>query len=229
MSNYNSGQGQGWPNQPYQPQGSAQWQPQRERMEPILLTAIIILAIIVPFIGPLVAIVVGAVNNRKIGGGALVGVGAVVILLDYFIPVMFIAAPNFEKIKLKAKEAETKQNLHSIQLSLERYATDNKALYPDSIAKLKSEGYLFTPPNTVTGKEMREVKFGEQPSIGEFTYVPVSVKGKTTGYYLLAYGFDDPLSEDVNGDGKHDNVILVLSSAVEGDKSIPPLEELLKK
>jgi hypothetical protein len=41
-----------------------------------------------------------------------------------------IALPNFLKIKEKAKEAEVKQNLHSIQLSIERYATDNEGLYP---------------------------------------------------------------------------------------------------
>jgi type II secretory pathway pseudopilin PulG len=41
-----------------------------------------------------------------------------------------IALPNFIKIKDKAKEAEVKQNLHSIQLAIERYATDNDGNYP---------------------------------------------------------------------------------------------------
>lgn len=46
-----------------------------------------------------------------------------------------IALPNFIKVKEKAKEAEAKQNLHSIQLSIERYATDSEeGIYP---------GYLF--------------------------------------------------------------------------------------
>ena len=43
---------------------------------------------------------------------------------------MAIALPNFIKIKDKAKEAEVKQNLHAIQLAIERYATDMDGNYP---------------------------------------------------------------------------------------------------
>jgi len=45
-----------------------------------------------------------------------------------------LALPNFIKAKDKALEAEVKSNLHSIQISLERYATDNDGTYP---------GYIF--------------------------------------------------------------------------------------
>lgn len=41
-----------------------------------------------------------------------------------------LALPNFIKAKDKALEAEVKSNLHSIQVSLERYATDNSGTYP---------------------------------------------------------------------------------------------------
>ena len=41
-----------------------------------------------------------------------------------------LALPNFIKAKDKALEAEVKSNLHSIQVSLERYATDNGGTYP---------------------------------------------------------------------------------------------------
>ena len=41
-----------------------------------------------------------------------------------------IALPNFIKIKDKAKEAEVKQNLHGIQLSVERFAVDHDGFYP---------------------------------------------------------------------------------------------------
>jgi len=41
-----------------------------------------------------------------------------------------LALPNFIKAKDKALEAEVKSNLHSIQVSLERYATDNGGAYP---------------------------------------------------------------------------------------------------
>jgi type II secretory pathway pseudopilin PulG len=38
--------------------------------------------------------------------------------------------PGYTLLKDDAKEAEVKQNLHSIQLALERYSTDNLGLYP---------------------------------------------------------------------------------------------------
>lgn len=41
-----------------------------------------------------------------------------------------IALPNFIKARNKAREAEVKANVHSIQLALERYAVDNNGVYP---------------------------------------------------------------------------------------------------
>jgi prepilin-type N-terminal cleavage/methylation domain-containing protein len=42
-----------------------------------------------------------------------------------------IALPNYIKIKDKAKEAETKANLHNIQLNVERFAVDHEGIYPN--------------------------------------------------------------------------------------------------
>ena len=41
-----------------------------------------------------------------------------------------IALPNYIKAKDKAKEAEVKANCHTIQIALERYATDYSGVYP---------------------------------------------------------------------------------------------------
>jgi prepilin-type N-terminal cleavage/methylation domain-containing protein len=41
-----------------------------------------------------------------------------------------IALPNYIKAKDKAKEAEVKANCHTIQIALERYATDHSGMYP---------------------------------------------------------------------------------------------------
>ena len=41
-----------------------------------------------------------------------------------------IALPNFIKARNKAREAEVKANVHSIQLALERYAVDSGGVYP---------------------------------------------------------------------------------------------------
>lgn len=63
--------------------------------------------------------------SRK--GFTLIELLVVIVIIGILVA---IALPNFLKIKEKAKEAEVKQNLHSVQLSLERYSTDNDALYP---------------------------------------------------------------------------------------------------
>jgi type II secretion system protein G len=41
-----------------------------------------------------------------------------------------IALPNFIKARNKAREAEVKSNIHSIQIALERYAVDSGGVYP---------------------------------------------------------------------------------------------------
>ena len=51
-----------------------------------------------------------------------------------------IALPNYIKAKNKAKEAEVKSNLHTIQVSVERYNTDNGE-YPDYIIGGDTDGW----------------------------------------------------------------------------------------
>jgi prepilin-type N-terminal cleavage/methylation domain-containing protein len=64
--------------------------------------------------------------NRK--GFTLIELLVVIVIIGILVA---IALPNFIKIKDKAKEAEVKQNLHAIQLGVERYAVDSEAgLYP---------------------------------------------------------------------------------------------------
>ncbi len=52
-----------------------------------------------------------------------------------------IALPNYIRAKEKAKEVEVKANLHTIQIALERYATDNNE-YPHYLLGGDIEGWL---------------------------------------------------------------------------------------
>lgn len=63
--------------------------------------------------------------NKK--GFTLIELLVVIVIIGILVA---IALPNFIKIKDKAREAEVKQNLHSIQLAVERYATDTEGNYP---------------------------------------------------------------------------------------------------
>jgi prepilin-type N-terminal cleavage/methylation domain-containing protein len=60
-------------------------------------------------------------------GFTLIELLVVIVIIGILVA---IALPNFIKIKIKAREAEIKQNLHAIQLAVERYATDNEGRYP---------------------------------------------------------------------------------------------------
>ncbi len=60
-------------------------------------------------------------------GFTLIELLVVIVIIGILVA---IALPNFIKIKIKAREAEVKQNLHAIQLAIERYATDSSGIYP---------------------------------------------------------------------------------------------------
>lgn len=141
----------------------------------------------------------------------------------------------------KAIEAEIKQNLHVIQLGLERYAENHEGLYPAAfvVSDLSLPGSDFLPKNFFREDRrlMQPVPFGADEPFGDFTYIAVEDQEGVVGYYLLAYGSERTRGLDVDGDDEGDGVIMVLSSedgefdplsdAGEYSGNLPPLLSLL--
>jgi len=209
-----------------------------EPLHGCLIAILIGCAIIIPFLGPLVSIVVGALSTRKGGGVAVLVVGIIMILLHiaglYLLFVLGSALINGASGPLgqffsEAKTEMYRANGEMIQYALEDYASDNKGKYPDDLGKLVTGGYLpsmGTNPNGMfEGKFVKDVEFGSSDYAGNVTYIPVRQGKGISGYYLICYDGDEP-GEDVDGDGEGDHVALVLDSGFE--KGGPSLEELLE-
>ncbi len=100
--------------------------------------------------------------------------------------------------------AQAKQNLHSIQLGLERFCVDSPhSTYPLRVEELLSTGYMREfPPNPFTGEPMRPVQVDlraynghgwlQVPGAhhGDFVYYPrfdETGAGEPCGYTLFLY------------------------------------------
>jgi len=82
-----------------------------------------------------------------------------------------IALPNYIKAKDKAKEAEVKANCHTIQIALERYATDHSGMYPNYILGGDTKGWdERTGCRSITGQPDENLRPPRDPLV-QFAYV----------------------------------------------------------
>ena len=108
-----------------------------------------------------------------------------------------ISVPIFSNVKNKAKEAEVKSNLHTIQKALEIYATDNQGFYPPWIY-----GGDFTDSWTAGQRTWDKLTANGGVEIGDgnATSVPswVETAGPGDGDALIIGGYLDNFSYPKN-------------------------------
>jgi hypothetical protein len=134
-------------------------------------------------------------------------------------------------------EAMVKQQMHQVQLAVERWSTDHsdkgENVYPETLEPVVTEGYIPAGfyPNPVSAWSVEELNAQVVPlgqwSPGDFSYVPHIVDGRCTGYMLAGYGCRRAGGHDYNGDGAGDGYIIMLSSgADDGGWHTQVLEQL---
>jgi hypothetical protein len=111
--------------------------------------------------------------SSRIAQRHLANAVAVVLTIGTVVLAMFIRSVAIE-LDYKSKCAKVKENLHAIQLAVERYSVDSPdSTYPRSLSDLKGSGYLpEMPTNPFTGLPMRCV--AELTDVHKFDagYVP---------------------------------------------------------
>jgi len=171
---------------------------------------------------PLIFAIVSYFNSKRPDAMTVKGIGLPGFLVALIM--VMVAFPSVFKSPDKAAEAQVKANLHTIQITLERYGIDHGDRYPGEINDLIKSDYLTSfPINPFSRGQMQEVDFGDPNFEGNFTYVPVIVSGEVIGYNLLGYGARQTDGLDINDDGVPDHVIINLGSGVD----TPALEKNL--
>lgn len=153
------------------------------------------------------------------------------------------AAGVLDEALLKQAEAITKQNLHAVQLALERWgvdhtdppdaaAADGYSVYPQHVNQLildqyAAAGFCANPYTSAADSELntREVPLGWTPqAAGNFSYIQFyDTRGRVMGYMLVGYGADEHGGLDLDGDGQGDGMVIWLASAW-GPAGLPPIE-----
>ena len=196
--------------------------PESYAMSGWFLAIMIAVALFVPFLGPVLAFLIGLLNFRRTGGIILMILSSLIVIVH-----IFFFPPQFVRVLEYSKVSEVKIGLGEIDNALDQYKADHNNTYPSDIHELVSQEYLTGfHLNPYSLEAMRDVQFRSEFRAGDFTYLPVTINNQVRGYYLLGYSAFIA-GEDVNGDGNPDHVIEVLSSADDTHQELPPLADLL--
>jgi hypothetical protein len=187
-----------------------------------------VIAIFVPFIGPIASMILGRRARERSGSDRLVRIGVIMLGIHLILGVAVIAsAPSFVRARRQAVIAEAKSGWFEILTCLTTYAIDHKRTLPTDIMDLVRQGYLVTlPVNPYTNEPMKHIELGERPQAGEFTYVPFFEDGVAKSCHLIGYGDECFIERGCYQEYGFKQVMLVLTSGDCVVASPPPFEEV---
>lgn len=152
--------------------------------------------ILVPVAGPLAALAVSIVGRKQTWAKRL-GLYSVLFLALHVFCIWVLPSSSLFFVCTGSRESELVLNSRTIQLALERYATDNGGYYPIDIHELERQCYMpvFPENSLVRGRKtarMEPIPLAAVSHPGHFTYIPIVLPtladGKATSYFLLSYG-----------------------------------------
>lgn len=195
---------------------------------------IVPIAILAAF--PVIFIIAGFAGRNQSWSAVIKTIGLALFIPHYIALALLI--PRMAWDEIERKETQIKNNVLTIQNAIDRYAYENENQFPDDIQTLIDKNYMKKlPGNPLSdGKvPMRDIEFTSSGKEGNFSYFAVTNKGKTTNYYLIGYGANNPeysskpdYYKDVDKDGTHDNVVVVLNGNTGSLSETLPLKKLLE-
>lgn len=131
-------------------------------------------------------------TERRVHGFTLVELAVVLVVIG---TLATMAIPAFYQAQVRAKEAEVKQNMHTVQLAAESFAVGNEGVYPasivaagpdgDALTDLLPQGQLLRNPFTGNPSEPFD---GTAITPGAIGYAPHLVAGEPVGYDITGFG-----------------------------------------